>query len=181
MKGMVFTELLSMAEQVMGEEVVDQVLDSLPLSSGGAYNAVGNYPCAELMMIVGALSDRSGAPVPDLQRAFGRWMLGRFAQSYPGFFQDKTDPLTMLEAIEGEVHVEVRKLYPDAELPTFDTERLAPDTLRLTYRSPRALVPFCHGLIEACLEHLGRTADTMVEDRSAPGQADATFTVRLAA
>jgi hypothetical protein len=181
MKGMVFTELLAMAEQVMGEEVVDQVLDGLPLSTGGAYNAVGNYPCSELMMIVAALSDRSGAPVPDLQRAFGRWMLGRFAQSYPGFFRDKPDPLTMLEAIEGEVHVEVRKLYPDAELPTFATERLGADTLQLTYRSPRALVPFCHGLIEACLDHFGRTAETSVEDRSAPGQADATFTVRLAA
>lgn len=181
MKGMVFTELLSMAEQVIGEEIVDEVLDGLPLSTGGAYNAVGNYPCSELMMIVGALSDRTGAPVPDLQRAFGRWMLGRFAQTYPGFFQDKPDPLTMLEAIEGEVHVEVKKLYPDAELPTFDTVRLGPDALQLTYRSPRALVPFCHGLIEACLDHFGRTAETLVEDRSAPGMADATFTVRLAA
>lgn len=181
MKGMVFTELLSMAEQAMGEDVVDEVLDSLPLSTGGAYNAVGNYPCSELMMIVGALSDRSGAPVPDLQRAFGTWMLGRFAQSYPQFFRDKPDPLTMLEAIEDEVHVEVRKLYPDAELPTFATERLAPEVLRLTYRSPRALVPFCHGLIDACISHFGRTAVTEVEDRSQPGHADATFTIRLAA
>jgi len=67
--------------------------------------------------LVAAFSARSGAPVPELQRLFGHWMLKRFAAAYPAFFAAKTDALQMLEAIEGEVHVEVLKLYPDAELP----------------------------------------------------------------
>ena len=63
--------------------------------------------------------------------------------------------MAMLEAIEGEVHVEVRKIYPNAELPTFATERIAPDALRMDYSSSRPLVPFCQGLIEGCVGPVG--------------------------
>lgn len=181
MKGMVFVELLRMAEEVLGEDAVDAVLDEVPLSTGGAYNAVGNYPCGELMALVGAFSTRSGAPAAELQRLFGHWMFKRFAAVYPAFFATKTDALEMLEAIEHEVHVEVLKLYPDAELPRFATQRLPDGALRLVYRSPRPLVPFCLGLIEACLAYFEQTAETVLVDRSTPAGAEAEFTIRFAA
>lgn len=181
MKGMVFVELMQMAEATLGEEVVDDILDSLELASGGAYNSVGNYPCSELMTIVGAFSAHTGASAADLQRMFRRWMHGRFVTSYPAFFMDKPDALSMFEAIENEVHVEVRKLYPEVELPTFDTERLAADRLRMTYRSPRPLSDFCHGLIEACLEHFGRPGTIERRDICRAGESMAEFQITLAA
>ncbi|MCT4554373.1 MAG: heme NO-binding domain-containing protein [Pelagimonas sp.] len=179
MKGMVFTELLSMAEGAIGEDAVDDILDELPLSNGGAYTAVGNYPCSELVSIVVKISEVSGLPINDLQRAFGGWMMERFAAGYPQFFQDKTCALEMLEAIENEVHVEVRKLYPDAELPSFETERTGQGQLRMTYRSDRPLVAFCHGLIESCVAHFGQKADITVQDRTPDGRSEAAFDVVL--
>ncbi len=181
MKGMVFVELLEMAESILGEDAVDDVLAKTDLASGGAYTAVGNYSCTELMTLVKAFSDHSGAGVSDLQRAFGRWMHGRFVKSYPGFFRDKPDALSMFEAIEGEVHVEVRKLYPDVELPTFDTERPSPDELKLIYTSPRPLTDFCHGLIEACVDHYGVSAEIDRRDIPVQGASSAEFTVRISA
>ncbi len=153
---MVFTELLAMAEQAVGEDVVDEVLDGLDLDSGGAYTAVGSYPCSELFAIVGALSDRTGIDAGELQRQFGHWVFRTFEQGYPQFFADKAGALEMLEAIEGQVHVEVRKLYPDAELPTFATRMLEEGGLEMQYRSDRPLVAFCHGLVEACVAHFDR-------------------------
>lgn len=176
MKGIVFTELLEMAEQAIGEEAVDDILDQLDLESGAAYTSVGNYPCGELMRIVGAVSDLTGIPTDDLQRKFGAWMHGRFVQTYPQFFADKTTVLEMLAAIESEVHVEVRKLYSDAELPRFDTAWVGPDHLRMTYRSERPLVAFCHGLIEACVDHFGQGAQIGL-NRVSPHEA--VFDVRL--
>ncbi len=176
MKGIVFTELLEMAEAAVGEEVVDEVLDGLELESGGAYSAVGNYPCSELVAIVGELSARTGIDGEELQRQFGAWMHHRFTQLYPQFFADKTDALSMLDAIEGEVHVEVRKLYPDAELPTFETEWDGADRLRMRYRSDRPLVPFCHGLVQSCVAHFGETAEIGVVQASPQ---EAVFDVRL--
>lgn len=176
MKGIVFTELLSMAENTLGEDVMDDILDRLALSNGGAYTAVGFYPCSELQSIVGAISDHTGQATDRLQHAFGGWMLGRFAELYPQFFHGKTCALEMLESIEGEVHVEVAKLYPDAELPRFSTDRPAPDHLRMRYHSARPLAAFCHGLVEATVAHFGQRARIAVET-PAPDRAD--FDIRL--
>ncbi|WP_136439272.1 heme NO-binding domain-containing protein [Pacificoceanicola onchidii] len=159
MKGLVFTELLEMAEAAVGEEVVDEVLDGLELETGGAYSSVGSYPCSELFAIVGALSEKTGMSGEALQVAFGHWMFDRFVVGYPAFFESKRSALEMLDAIEGEVHVEVRKLYPDAELPRFETEWLGEDALQMDYRSPRPLMAFCRGLVEACVKHFEQPMD----------------------
>lgn len=182
MKGIVFVELIHMAESAAGEDVVDDILDSTPLPSGGAYTAVGNYPCAELMMLVQAFSDRLGAPVDDLQMQFGAWMFDRLIQSYPNFLEDKFDAFTMLESIDAEVHVEVRKLYPEVELPSFDTRRLGNDTLEMRYRSERPLIAFCHGMIAACVDHFQSDAEITRHKVVSEGARNACdFRIRMAA
>ncbi|MBB3984387.1 hypothetical protein GGQ68_000703 [Sagittula marina] len=176
MKGIVFTELLTMAEQTVGEEALDEVLDQLALASGGAYSRVGNYPCSELVAIVGALSARTGMSGEDLQRAFGCWMLDRFKVFYPHFFEGKASSLEMLAAIENEVHVEVRKLYPDAELPRFETAWDGPRRLRMRYVSERPLVAFCEGLIRACADAFG---DKVSVEVSRDSDREATFDITM--
>lgn len=180
MKGMVFTELLDMAETAIGEEDVDAILDELDLTNDGAYSAVGNYPCRELMMIVSKVSDRTGLPVEQLQQMFGHHMLRRFSETYPQFFEGKATLMDMLEAIESEVHVEVRKLYPDAELPSFATRRIGPSEMVMTYRSARPLEAFCHGLIEACAGHFGTPVEVERRDLEEGADRAAEFRIRLA-
>jgi len=177
MKGVVFVELLNMAEAAVGEDAVDSVIAKCPLSSKGAYTSVGSYDSSELGTLVSGFSDATGSPVEALQKQFGHWMLRRFTESYAPFFAVKPDAFSMLESIENEVHVEVRKLYPDAELPRFDTSRPAPDTLLLTYSSPRRLIAFCHGLIEACVKHYGETATIVCTDKSTPETGIAEFVI----
>lgn len=176
MKGIVFTELLTMAEEVLGEEAVDEMLDGLDLSSGGVFTGVGFYPCSDLVAIVGALCPRTGQSAEALQKAFGGWMLGYFSRNYREVFDGKPGPLEMLESVHGEIHVEVRKLYPDAELPAFETQRPGPGHLRMTYHSERPLTAFCHGLIEACVAHYGARAQ--VDCTPSPPRG-AVFDIRL--
>ena len=182
-RGMVFTELLKMAEEALGEDAVDHVLDTADLPSKGAYTEVGNYSCRELMTLVLGFWDVSGHPPDALQKMFGHWMFGAFNAKYPSFFADKADAFAMLEAIDGEIHVEVAKLYPDAELPRFEAERTESGGIVLHYASPRPLVPFCHGLIEACLDHFGETAEISVMPVPAEsgGLTKADFVIRHAA
>jgi hypothetical protein len=162
MKGIVFVELLAMADHALGEDAVDGVIARCPLSSKGAYTAVGTYPSSELGQLVDG---------------FSHWMLRRFAATFPVFFEVQQDAFTMLESIENEVHAEVRKLYPDAELPTFDTVREGDDTLVMTYRSPRRLIDFCHGLIEECLVHFGEQASITCTDLSTAEMGVAEFRI----
>lgn len=181
MKGMVFVELIRMAESVMGEEAVDDILDTVELGNDGAFSAVGNYPCRELLQIVDAVGAKLGAPVEALHRQFGHWMFGRFVEGYPVFFEGKADGFDMLESIENEVHVEVRKLYPDVELPTFATERLGDGRFKMVYTSDRPLHHFCHGLIEACLQHFKHDAVIEMTEHAAGRKYCAEFLMQKAA
>jgi Haem-NO-binding len=181
MKGVVFVELLRMAESFLGEDAVDQVLDQTNLESNGAFSAVGNYPCRELLVLVDAFGERLNAPPEMLQVKFGHWMFDQFAKGYPEFFEGKEDAFEMLEAIEGEVHVEVRKLYPEVELPSFATDRLLPSKLRMVYESDRPLMHFCLGLIEACIAHFEEQADIQMTEQSGSGKFRAEFLIQKAA
>ncbi|PRY77199.1 heme-NO-binding protein [Yoonia maritima] len=159
MKGTVFVELIKMAEEAFGEDVVDDMLDKTDLENDGAFTTVGNYPCADLFKITKAFSYTSGLSEEELERRFGAWMLDHFGENYPHFFTGKPDSFAILEAINGEIQVEVRKLYPDAELPEFEITKKSAKHFEMTYSSQRPIAEFCHGLIEACVKRFGQTAD----------------------
>ncbi|TCL08765.1 heme-NO-binding protein [Shimia isoporae] len=181
MKGVVFVELIRMAESVMGEEAVDDILDTIDLETDGAFSTVGNYPCSELLRLVGAFGTHLDAPVDALQVQFGHWMFGRFVENYPAFFANKTDGFDMLDSIENEVHVEVRKLYPEVELPTFATDRPAEGQLRMVYSSERPLQHFCRGMLESCMDHFGHTYTVDMVDKSSDSTHSAEFLVQKVA
>ena len=154
MKGIVFTEFFDLVEHLFGANMVDDILDDAAVPSGGAYTAVGTYPHEEMVSLVTALSKRADLPVPTLIHAFGKHLFTRFSTLYPVFFQGITDAYDFLESIESIVHVEVLKLYPDAQLPRFETERSG-DNLTMIYRSPRHFADLAAGLIDGCIAHYG--------------------------
>lgn len=153
MKGVVFTEFLEMVEQEFGMQMVNDLLESNDLPSGGVYSAVGTYDHKEMVSLVVDLSQRSGAALPDLLKAFGKYLFQTFTRSYASMFESAKDGFDFLQRVDQEVHVEVLKLYPDAELPSFVTERIDAQTLQMDYRSDRSMGALAHGLIEACGEH----------------------------
>lgn len=158
MKGVVFTEFMDMVEQRFSADMVDDIIDDAQPPSGGAYTAVGTYPHDEMVALVVALSARSGAAVPDLLRAFGEYLFGRFVKGYPSFFSGQHDAFTFLSGIESIIHAEVRKLYPDAELPTFEVEHHDDSRLVIVYASGRHFEDLAEGLIRGCIAHFGRPA-----------------------
>jgi hypothetical protein len=158
MKGMVFTEFLDMVQAKFSADMVDDVIDDCDLPSGGAYTAVGTYDHGELVQMVVALSKRSGVSVPDLVHTFGVHLFGRFHVLNPQFFRGATSALDFLEGIETYIHTEVRKLYPDAQLPTFDCKRSA-DGLTMLYSSPRHFGDLAEGLIRGAITHFGDRVD----------------------
>ena len=154
MKGMVFTEFLEMVDSKFSSNMVDDIIEDSALPSGGAYTAVGTYDHSELVTMVGALALRTGLPTPALVNAFGLHLFGRFHALYPRFFGGVTSALDFLEGIETVIHTEVRKLYPDAQLPQFDCARNV-DGLDMVYSSPRHFGDLAEGLIDGAMAHFG--------------------------
>ena len=177
MKGIVFTEFLELLEEQHSLDFVDELIDAAQLPGDGAYTSVGTYPCSELVALLQQYSVRCGQSVPELLRGFGRYLFSRFGDLYPEFFHPGADGLGFLQGIDAYIHMEVRKLYPDAELPSFRHQRLGPDELRLEYESTRPLAPLAEGLIQGCLEHFGETATIDVDDRSGGQGTHAVFRI----
>ncbi len=154
MKGLVFTEFMEMVEATWSLDMVDAIIARSQVESGGAYTSVGTYPHQEIIALVGALAEETRIPATELVRSFGNHLFHRFVLAYPRFFDGITDSFQFLGGIENVIHAEVRKLYPDAELPTFEVEA-APGRLTLTYFSDHPFADLAHGLIEGCVQHFG--------------------------
>ncbi len=153
MKGIVFTEFLSMVEQKFGYETVDKIITGSNVPNDGAYSAVGTYNSSELVSLVVELNKNSGIPIPDLIKVFGNYFFGVLRDNY-GVFLDRVDNLfDFFGSIHGHIHVEVKKLYPDAELPSFIIESSSENEMVMIYKSQRKLSDFALGLMEEAAKH----------------------------
>ena len=170
MKGIVFTEFLEMVEQKFGMDMVNDLIDNNSLSSGGVYSAVGTYDHSEMVTLVMDLNKRSGIALPDLLKAFGAYLFQTFKTGYPQMFANANSGFDFLRSVDQEIHVEVLKLYPDAELPSFRTELLEENVLQMDYRSDRAMGALAHGLIEACGEHYEENFDIEYQPQTEDGK-----------
>ena len=164
MKGIVFTEFLEMVEEKFGFDVADNIVTQADLPSGGVYTGVGTYAHAEMVSLVVNLSEESKLPVPALLKAFGLHLFGRFSQLYQQSLTHAQGACDFLSRIESYIHTEVRKLYPDAELPYFHVEQPDADTLVIVYESERGMADFAEGLLEGCISHFGEVIAVKRED-----------------
>jgi len=153
MKGIIFTEFLEMVEITFSPAVADQIIEQNELDSNGAYTSVGNYNKQELLKLVTSLSSIVDIPVDVLVKEYGKYLLKRFLVYYPQFFEELTTTFDFLDTIDQHVHVEVKKLYTDVELPTFKTNHLSNTQMQMIYHSSNPFAMLAEGLIEGAAEH----------------------------
>lgn len=170
MKGIVFSEFIELVEDKFGYDIADDIIEKADLPSRGAYTQVGTYDHTELLQLVTLLSAETGVSVEDLVKAFGEHLLTRFVALYPQFFEGVDTAFGFLDTVENNVHVEVKKLYPEAELPTFETHFPAPNQMHLIYRSKRPFSALAYGLIKGCATYYGEQIEITMEDDSHPDE-----------
>lgn len=175
MKGIVFCEFIEMIEERFSLALADRVISSCELATGGAYTAVGNYHHRELIALAQRLSEATGTPQAELLRAFGQHLLRRFAALYPAHFSAPRSTFELLAVLDSKIHLEVKKLYPDAELPVFQHEY--PDTGRMVlwYSSTRPFTDLAEGLIRGCIDYFGERIALTREDLPCDSGARARF------
>lgn len=180
MKGIVFCEFISMVEESFSYEMADKIISSSELATGGAYTAIGTYDHREIVQLVTRLSEETGTPAPDLIRAFGEHLCKRFAALYPAFFAECSSTFAFLSGVDGKIHVEVRKLYPDAQLPEFAPAFPEPGCMLFTYRSERPFADLAEGLILGCIAHYGENIALTRDDFPCADGAHVRFTLKAA-
>ena len=167
MKGIVFTEFLDFVAARHGDDMVDDIIDASHLPSGGAYTSVGTYGHGEMVDLCTALAERTNQPPAALIRDFGSQLSDTFAREHPAFFRRAACYFDFLESVEAHIHVEVLKLYPDAELPSFRVQERTASRLVMEYRSPRRMSALAEGLIGGSARQFGveaRIATHVIDD-----------------
>ena len=151
MKGIVMTLFADMVIEQSGMKSWEKILDQS--GSEGIFTSGMNYEDEELGKLVQHFSETTSHCPHSVVRKFGSYLGESFQSLYPGYFDGHASLFSFLESVEVVIHVEVKKLYPDASLPKFVYERAGMRTLRMDYLSNRNLCDLAHGLIEDSARH----------------------------
>jgi len=170
MKGLVFCEFLEMVEKEFGYEIVDEIIEESKLPSKGIYTSVGTYSHEEMFTLVMKLSDKTNIPVSKLFYTYGVYVFGVFGEAYKELIAGHNDTFQFLCRVEDTIHVQVLKLYPEAELPKIATKVISLNKMEMIYTSQRKMADFAEGLIQGCLNHFNEKAfiskENLTEDQT---------------
>jgi hypothetical protein len=159
MKGIILAELAEYAAATFPT--------AADAAAARSYDARAVYSRGELVELAERLGEAAAVTPAELLRDFGVHLFARFAALYPVFFVEVESAIPFLVEINGYVHGEVQKIYPDAQLPRFDCARTADGGLEMTYLSDRELPDLAEGLIRGCIAHFGDPIE--VRRESVPG------------
>ena len=160
MKGVVFVEFNQFIEEIFGDEFWEEILDEADLPSEGIYTTVGTYDDQELFTLIGLVIEKKGLSMKEAQMAFGDWVFKKLYQAAPPEAHSFKDVFEFLHAVQNFIHVEVKKLNPDAILPEFEFLSESDEQMTFVYKSPRHLCYFCEGLIKGLSVHTGQEVTT---------------------
>jgi hypothetical protein len=169
MKGIVFTEFLDLVEEKFGLIMVDTIVTNSNLPSNGAYTDVGTYSFSEMLSLLNNLKKETGIEIQDLLLVYGEHFFSVVERSYSYFLKEFKDPIEMISSIENHIHVEVRKIYPDAELPSFTVIEKTENNLIMIYKSSRSMSYFGKGLMNKTFEYFNQEATILVENLKEDG------------
>ena len=168
MKGRVFTELFEHIEKRYGANMIDDIIDAAKLSHDGVYTSTGSYPFEEMVSLVMALVAATGQTLPAVLEPFGTHCFESWVGYAPQYFSRERDLFDILEGIDEFHELEVRKLYPDAELPSFVPEERSAQALTLGYYSCKPLAPLALGVIRGAAAHVGQDVALSYEPATGP-------------
>lgn len=153
MKGLIFVEFIELMDEKFGPEFTEEVISGVNLPSKAQYTNVGTYDDGEMSMLLEKVSEKTKIHIPKLLIEFGHHLFNSFKKKHPQLIGGMNDSFELLKKIDDYIHVEVRKIYDHAQLPTFDHEEVSASELNLVYRSERKLPWLALGLIEATMVH----------------------------
>ncbi len=181
MKGIVFTVFVEYVEDTFGDVVAEQMISACDLATDGAYTSVGTYDHGEIIQMLVELGKISDRDLSDVVKDFGYHLFGKLVAGYPDVVQHVDDSFGLVATIDNHIHVEVRKLYPDADLPSFSHEFIGPDELHLLYESERGMADLAEGLLLGCFAHFREDVVLGREDLSEGAGMRVAFTMRRTA
>lgn len=169
MKGILFTELIEMIEDLMGLEFANKVIDDARLKNAGAYTAIGSYPYQDMFKLMESLSKHAESPQDKILKGYGECLFHRLSKSYQKELGENADTFSFLLQLENLLKQEIRKLHPKAEIPSFKARLLNSHSMEIHYSSIQKMGALemgalVEGFIIGCIGHFNEPIDMQRED-----------------
>ena len=161
MQGTIFTAFSELVIEQQGMAAWDDMLDKVQPASDGIYTNAQQYDDNELFALVGALAEKTGLPATDLVRAFGQYLFDKLYENMPPNVGKIDNLRDFLLAIDSVIHVEVKRLHPEAYLPTFEYDNTDEGDLIMYYGSKRKLCHAAEGLILGAAARFNRNINIL--------------------
>ena len=157
MKGVIFNLLENLIVAKFGDEILEEIYDEAQFSvDAPPFVGSQTYPDSDLFAMVTLLSEKTNLPVDDLVYEFGKYMFPVLADKYPVFLDNVNSPLEFLKSVNDIIHVEVKKLFEEANPPTIKVEEINHNQAKLRYKSERKLCKLVEGLLDGVVDYFGQ-------------------------
>ena len=155
MKGEIFNLLEVFIVENWGQETFEEIFEEVhaKLATKEPFVGPGTYPDSDLFAIAGSAAAKLNISLPEALRAFGKFCFPKLALKVPQFVSPFHHPKDFLLTLHNVIHVEVKKLYKDAEPPNFFYRDPAPSQLVMIYDSRRKLYDFVEGLLDGVSDY----------------------------
>ena len=153
MKGIIFNITERFIISNHGEEVYEDIISSCKLETKEPFVGPGTYSDNDMLEILKVATQKLNVKIDYLLKELGKYAFGQLAKRYPNFVSPYDDAKTFLLTVDGIIHVEVRKLYQETQLPVFQYSEPSENELIITYYSKRKLYSFMEGLINGVAKY----------------------------
>jgi hypothetical protein len=178
MKGFIFTNFVDFVETSLGLEMVDEMITNCNLPSEGIYSSFSNYDFDELVSLLTYVSKKTNVNPEILLEKFGIFVFPYLIGKHSYIIENYDNAIDLIGGIENHIHIEVKKLYNDADLPTFRVVEKTEKKLSIIYTSSKGLTYFAIGLIKETLNHF-KVNGTVTIDKSFDAKKGVKFNIEL--
>ncbi|WP_029688392.1 heme NO-binding domain-containing protein [Thermoanaerobacter sp. A7A] len=146
MKGTVVGTWIKSLKSLYGEELVDNVLESLGWDINHVITPLEDIDDNKIKDVFDAVSKKVGVPVNEIWRKVGRQNINNFSEWFPSYFTGRK--LVNFLSMMDEVHLQPTKMIKEANPPRLLVRPVSVDTIEMEYISKRKLYDYFLGLIE---------------------------------
>jgi predicted hydrocarbon binding protein len=163
MHGFIFNELRDYVIARLGTDAWPSLLDKAHVGPK-TYFGYRDYPDEEVVALVVTASEVTGLAAATILEDFGAFLAPHLFKIYRPLIDPTWRTLEFIENTESTIHHVVRSRNSTARPPALRCRRVAPQTLVVTYGSPRKLCAVARGIIRGLAQHFGETVEIVEND-----------------
>lgn len=152
MKGVIFTELIEMIENLMGLKITNEIIEDAGLENQGAYTAAGTYPYQDLVKLMESLSKHSSTSKEKLLWSYGEYLFYRLTEEYAKKLSESPNAFDFIQQLEQIISMEILKYNPRVSQFMVRVIQQDKNTLEVLYDSEKRISQLIEGALAACIK-----------------------------